>query len=98
VAWEKRSKSSYYYRKVRVGNKVRSIYIGNDILAYNLYADAERRRQKNMSQLAEIEAEEGVERALEENHRAIMALAESVLLLNNYHLHRGIWRLRDRRY
>lgn len=92
MTWEKRSKGSYYYRKVRVGGKVRSIYVGKNILSYILSADADRRLTQKVSQQAEIDTEEGFEQALEENHKAIIALADAALLLNNYHLHRGKWR------
>ena len=92
MTWERRSKGSYYYRKVRTGGKVRSIYIGNNILSYNLYDKAEKKKLQHLSQQAVIEAEEGIDQALEENHKVIIALAESILLLNNYHAHRGKWR------
>jgi hypothetical protein len=92
MAWEKRSIGSYYYRKVRVGSKVRSIYVGNNILSYKLYGDTEKQKKENLRQKAEIEAEEGIDQALEDNHKMIIALAEGALLVNNYHLHRGVWR------
>ena len=82
MAWEKRNKDKYYYRKVRAGNKVCSLYLGKDILAYKISEEDDQRKDQMQKQEAQINAEAAVDQALEANHQRIMALAEAALLLN----------------
>jgi len=92
MAWERRKNNNYYYRKVRKGNKVSSVYVGKDIPSYNLSGKAQEQKLQNQKQAAEIVNEVAIDQALEENHTLITAIAEALLLLNGYHLHKGLWR------
>ena len=94
MAWEKRNKNKYYYRKVRDGDKVSSVYFGKDILAYKLSSGMHRQKLRNQKQQALINSEEAMDKELEELHRLLIAAAEATLLLNGYHLHKGQWRKR----
>lgn len=92
MAWEQRNNNNYYYRKVRKGSKVSSVYLCKDILTYDLSGKAYKQKLLNQKQSAQITNEEGIDQTLEENHHLIIAIAESTLLLNGFHLHKGMWR------
>ena len=92
MAWEQRNNNNYYYRKVRRGNKVCSVYIGKDILKYNLSGRAHNQKLLNQKQTAQITDEEAVNQTVEVNHKVIISLAEAALLINGYRLHKGLWR------
>lgn len=94
MAWERRNNNNYYYRKVRRGNKVCSVYIGKDILKYNLSGRDHNQKLLNQKQTKQIAKEEAVDLTLEANNKAVIAIAEATLLLNGYHLHKGNWRKR----
>jgi hypothetical protein len=94
MTWEKRSKNNYYYRKVRRGAKVSSVYLGNDIHAYIYTGELQRQKMQSQRQRALLNSETVKEHVIEDNHKAIIALAEAVMLLNGYHQHKGQWRKR----
>jgi hypothetical protein len=92
MAWEKRNKNKYYYRKVRDGDKVSSVYLGKDILAYKISSEAQKHKLQSQKQEAQISLEQAHDEELEQSHRLLIAIAEATLLLNGYHLHKGQWR------
>jgi len=92
MTWERRNNNNYYYRKTRKGNKVSSVYLGKDIPSYNLSGKAQERKLLNQKQTAQITNEEEIDQTLEDNHYLITAVAESILLLNGFHKHKGMWR------
>ncbi len=92
MAWEQRKNNNYYYRKVRRGNKVNSVYIGKDILKYNLSGRARKQNLLNQNQINRITNEETVDLTFEAHNKAVIAIAEATLLLSGYHLHKGNWR------
>ena len=94
MAWEQRKNNNYYYRKVRRGNKVSSVYIGKDILEYNLSGRAHKQNLLNQKQITRITNEEAVDLTFEAHNKAIIAIAEATLLVNGDHLHKGNWRKR----
>lgn len=94
MGWEKRGKRRYYYRKQRVGGRVRSIYLGRDEAAETadvLQQGKEQRRQE-MSPTAERAAaiDEELERLADEVNTAVAA----AYLLKGYHRHKREWRRR----
>ena len=92
MAWEKRNENRYYYRKVRVGDKVKSVYLGKDILAYKHLGEMQEQKALFKEQQAQLLIDEAREKELEENHRLLIAIAETALLLNGYRLHKGEWK------
>ena len=92
MAWEKRKGGIYYYRKTRDGDKVYSVYVGKDVLAYELSGYLQKQKIQQQKQQALINSEIAVDKELDEHHRLLIAIAEATLLLNGYHLHKGEWR------
>jgi hypothetical protein len=92
MAWEKRSNNKYYYRKIRDGDKVSSVYLGKSLLTYKLSAYLHQQKMQQQKQQARIDAEDAMDKELDDLHRLIIAAAEATLLLNGYHLHKGDWR------
>ena len=68
------------------------MYIGKDIPSYKLSDKAHSQKLIAQKQNAEIAKEVAIDQTLEENHYLITALAESILLLNGFHKHKGSWR------
>jgi hypothetical protein len=101
MAWETRGNGRYYYRKVRAGRRVVSEYVGSGEVA-QLIAQLEEVRQEQgiweqMKQKAEreaLEADQAVDRELDRIGGLVRSLQAAVLLVNDYHTHKGQWRRR----
>lgn len=94
MAWEKRNGNNYYYRKLRGGNLVSSVYFGNGLLAYSMSVKVHKRELQEKRLQAKIDKEKGIDDALETKHKLIIAMADATLLLNGLHSHKGKWRKR----
>jgi hypothetical protein len=96
VAWEKRHKSTYYFRSRRKGNKVCRDYMGCGQEAQrSAELDVQRRRQRQteragwadfVARLQEADA------ALENLSQHCRLLTAAVLLTRGLHNHNGEWR------
>src|SRR5215207_9347047 len=100
MAVEYRSGRAYYYSKVRVGGKVKSVYRGSGALGELCQFLAEE-DQYEREALAEARREEAhrMKREYHEKEAALLALCResdsafsSFMLANGYHNHRGQWR------
>ena len=101
MAWEERRGSRYYYRSVRVGERVRKEYVGaGEAAELAAHAD-ETLRSIRESKAAEGRAE--VERLAElaapgaELCEMAGVLARAELVVAGYHRHKGQWRFRRER-
>ena len=97
MGWEQRGGRSYYYRKERVGSRVRSVYVGTGTLALlGSRLDALQREEGE----AEREEWRRTKARHAEEDSAIAAIAEMVedlkaapLLAAGFHTHKRAWRL-----
>ena len=101
MAWETRGNGRYYYRKRRIGQTVTSEYHGNGPVAELLSILDELEREQRilvsldrLAQKIEWEADQDLDRALDEVAGLARALKEAVLLANGCYQHRRQWRKR----
>lgn len=96
MVWEVRNGRRYYYRKTRVGRRVKSIYVGAGRLAkLSSDGDAAKRIQRLHRRRVVLAVKKDThksEKELENVYTLIHALTSSMLLINGYHLHKGQWR------
>ena len=96
MAWERRGGRAYYYRSVRVGERVKKEYLGSGEIAEVLaHADEARRRvreQERMRLLAEREFLEALAAPIEELCEAAEVLLRAHLVAGGCHRRKGEWR------
>jgi hypothetical protein len=93
MTWEKRGKSKYYYRKIRIGKKVRSIYMGNSITGLTPeIEDLEKRISKEKEKNNKLHACQERDKKLDEMIHHVDLFVNSLFLLSGYHCHKGEWR------
>ena len=99
MSWEGKGNKKYYYQKERVGNKVRSIYIGKGPIA-QLTAAAEEiqrndRRLQRMIINQVLENEKNwIDTVIQINKRN-SNIVKALLLIQGFHTHKGQWRRRN---
>jgi hypothetical protein len=98
MGWEDRNGISYYYRKERVGGRVRSVYAGRGETA-NLIAQFEamqsdEREEKRLLALMERERVQEQDAELDALGDLIGELAAATLIAHGYHQHKREWRRR----
>jgi len=99
MGWETRNGRKYYYRKVREGGKVRSVYVGSDpVAAWQAEGQLRARRKRDVRVLSRFLAPQA-RLALEQFDREaalacemIRRVTEVVLQDAGYHWHKGEWR------
>ncbi len=98
MAMEERNGRTYYYRKTRVGGRVRSVYAGSGDLA-TLWAlmDAEKREERQAereARKAEEDREREEERTVSDWFDGIEAAADAAMFAAGFHRHKAQWRRR----
>jgi len=95
MSWERRKGSSYYYRGIREGGRVRKIYFGGGPeAAAAARVDAERRAQEQAERTEWAEVEQ-LDAQIDQMCRAVQRLMTAVLYGAGFHQHaRGAWRKR----
>lgn len=98
MAWEERGGRRYYYRKVRRGGRVFSVYEGGGLSGTLSEAQATRERegkaQAREALRRELAREDAID-ALIDSAWAVARRAEAAALeAAGYHLHNRQWRLR----
>lgn len=98
MGWEKRGEREYFYRKVRIGGRVRSEYIGTGETATLIakYAAILREQRgleawehnRQRAEQAEIDGQ------IAELQEIVSLLTKAVLLTEGYHTHKRQWRRR----
>ncbi|HJQ32943.1 MAG TPA: hypothetical protein VJ866_12225 [Pyrinomonadaceae bacterium] len=98
MAWEERAGRRYYYRKVRKGGRVFSVYEGGGIsgtLAEAQDAEARQSRQRKPRSLrAELAAQDAIDAKIDEAWRVVERVAAEALQAAGYHQHKRQWRLK----
>lgn len=98
MAWEERNGRSYYYRKVRRGGRVFSVYEGGGLSAQFEEARAAEVRQTRQQERAALRREIGrqdkVDALIDEAWGIVQRAASEALEAAGYHLHKREWRLR----
>lgn len=92
MGWEKRRRKKYFYHKTRIGPRVESFYVGNNILAYSIQAIMEKKRREEEAYRTMVEREKKRDSEIKAYHELVNQLADAVLVLNGYHTHKGEWR------
>ncbi len=95
MAW----KNGYYYRNKRIGGKVVTEYIGNDLYAHLAQLQDDEKRQEAQAQRQEwqatVDAEQALDTMLDEVTALVNAYAGAVMLVNGYHVSANrVWRKR----
>lgn len=98
MPWEQRGGRSYYYRKVRKGNRVFSVYEGGGLtgaLAEARDKDERREQARTREEVRrEMEHADRLDALVERSWLAAEAVAKTVLESAGYHLHHRQWRLK----
>jgi hypothetical protein len=99
MGWEQKRRGRwYYYRKLRVGGRVRSEYMGTGLLAQmSAEADNDKRRERAATRAADRatrQAEAEMDMQLADAESALAAMTHATLFAAGFHEHRGQWRKR----
>lgn len=92
MGWEKRNGKDYFYLKMRDGNRVDSIYVGNNLRAHLIHRKMELERAAEAAVQEENTAIRKTNTELEALHKLVNKLANAALLMKGYHTHKGEWR------
>lgn len=98
MAWEERAGRRYYYRKVRKGGRVFSVYEGGGLggkLAEARDSEARQTRQRETRTLrAELARQDAIDAWIDEAWRIVERAAREALEAAGYHQHKREWRLK----
>ena len=93
MTWQKRgNRRYYYYRKRRQGDRVISEYVGAGQLAETEAALDNLERQIRRAQRRRRQEHRALDAQVNQICDLIRILTDSVLLINDYHTHKGQWR------
>jgi len=94
MAWEQRKGGLFYYRKVREGKSVRSVYMGRSAIV-GMIADLDEERRFVQAMAREREdALDALVGASEAQFKATMETVREALEGAGYHKRKGQWRKR----
>jgi len=96
MAWEKRGSSTYYYRKQRDGNRVRSVYIGRGPGA-EICAEEDMEERLERAAFHDVrrerhDAEASLDSQMNEIKISIRRITNAALQAAGLHKHKGQWR------
>jgi hypothetical protein len=99
MGWEARAGGTYYYyRSVRVGGRIKRLYLGRGAIAAEaewLDADARKRRNDEREALrADLQSVEPLEKVMQDLDQVCRRMFEAVLLGAGYHQSVRTWRFR----
>jgi hypothetical protein len=98
MPWEERGGRRYYYRKVRKGGRVFSVYVGGGIagtLASQLDEADRKERDRDREDLRrELARQDEADALVERSWRVAQDAERAILEEAGYHLHNRQWRLR----
>jgi hypothetical protein len=100
MGWEQRGNHSYYYRKQRIGARVRSVYVGRGRIADMTAAldavqqrDLERERRKEQQEQHTSQVlDASIDASIELLAKLVSTLTEAVLVAHGFHQHKRQWR------
>ena len=98
MSWETRGGQSYYYRKVRRGGRVFSVYEGGGLggqLAEARDTSERKEREQTREELRrELARQDRIDALIGEAWRIVQTAARGALEAEGYHLHKREWRLK----
>lgn len=98
MAWEARGGKRYYYRKVRKGGRVFSVYegggIGGEIAAAQDAREQEKKTQTRAELRREMAAQDRIDNLIGASERMAQDAARRALEAAGYHQHKRQWRLK----
>jgi hypothetical protein len=98
MPWETRGGRRYYYRKVRRGGRVFSVYEGGGLsgtlAAQRDAAERETRAQTRAELRRELRRQDAIDAKVEQSWRIAEQAARAVLEAAGFHRHKRQWRLR----
>lgn len=96
MGWERRGSHQYYYRKVREGSTVRSMYVGKGEMAHMIatFESSSAEVEKLMRAKASIEADalQRIEDTLDRAVDLVHLFTQANLLAAGFHTHHRQWR------
>lgn len=96
MGWEQRGTKSYYYRKVREGSRVKSIYVGRgevaDMIAKFESSSADLEKLLRAEREMETFESDRIEAALDRSVELTQLFTQAVLLTAGFHTHHRQWR------
>lgn len=99
MAWHLKSGRDYYYRNVRSGDRIRSVYFGRGTAAQQAAAEDERLRQQRAAQRQQLQelrlAIEPVLESLGAFNLAVVDTLQAALVAEGYFLRRREWKVRN---
>jgi hypothetical protein len=98
MGWEKRGNHRYYYHRMRVNGRMKSVYLGRGEAAEQVAARVEETAQftRSLKELERQEAEalDRLDREVDAVREAIRFVTHQALLETGHHQHKGQWRRR----
>jgi hypothetical protein len=98
MAWEERAGRRYYYRKVRKGGRVFSVYegagLGGKLAELRDEEERETRERQTRDLRAELARADAVDVKLDASWRIVERAAREALEAAGYHQHKRQWRLK----
>jgi hypothetical protein len=98
MGWEERGGQRYYYRKVRRGGRVFSVYTGNGVMGEIAAAqDADERAsavQTREELRREMATQDRIDGLIGESERIAERAGRAALEAAGFHLHKRQWRLK----
>ena len=96
MGWETRNGKSYYYRKERAGNRVRSVYVGSGLIGQlSARTDEQEREEKDAERRAlrrEIEKQDAIDSRIDAVCELTEKLVTAALIASGFHQHKRQWR------
>ncbi len=96
MAWETRGNRNYFYRKKRIGGKVKSEYVGfgDDAALIERCGQLEKQRaEAEAEKLREKKAEaEAIDEQINKLSEINQTLVDALFLVNGFYRHKGQWR------
>ncbi len=96
MGWEERRGRSYYYRKERTGDRVRSVYVGSGASAhFAAKLDAMERTEAKQKRRAEgraLQSELAKDEELDALGEMVRQVVAAQLLVDGFHRHKRQWR------
>ncbi len=96
MGWERRGNYSYYYRKMRIAGRVRSVYVGQgEIAVLTARLDKMQREEREAQRANERQEQRGfdsLDQSIDNWAQLTSTLTEAVLIAAGFHQHKRQWR------
>ena len=96
MAWENRHGRLFYYRKVREGKCVRSVYMGNGNSAEQCSEKAQENSHRQQQERLNRDADYSLHQQIDALDKEVTTLTKATLITAGFHQHKGTWRKKRR--